>query len=167
VAILAQVFPKLIDNPVNEYPARPTWLAHLVSPPGWNPVAYRKGNGNLSCKHLPFFVKELVMRINSSPLNFPMFLVAAASILGALYTSTPAHARDLVGNPIVSNSQDAGGKAKKALIDGKSTRLVKSQATNVNEAVASSMLTAQGEGTDAARKAEFARRLFWVMLSMR
>lgn len=107
------------------------------------------------------------MRINSSPLNFPMFLVAAASILGALYTSTPAHARDLVGNPIVSNSQDAGGKAKKALIDGKSTRLVKSQATNVNEAVASSMLTAQGEGTDAARKAEFARRLFWVMLSMR
>jgi hypothetical protein len=29
------------------------------------------------------------------------------------------------------------------------------------------MLTSRGEGTDAARKAEFARRLFWVMLSMR
>jgi hypothetical protein len=52
--------------------------------------------------------------------------------------------------------------AKKA-----STRLARSQATNMNEAVASSMLTTHGEGTDAARRAEFARRLFWVMLSMR
>jgi len=107
------------------------------------------------------------MRINSSPLNFPMVLVAAASILGAIYTSTPAHARDLVGNPIAANSLDTRGNAKKALITDKTTRLAKSQATNVNEAVASSMLTARGEGTDAARKAEFARRLFWVMLSMR
>ncbi|MGA7950150.1 MAG: hypothetical protein WCA45_08355 [Thiobacillaceae bacterium] len=108
------------------------------------------------------------MHINSSPLNFPMVLVAAASLLGALYTTTPAHARDLVGNQITARAQPARNtgvataSAKKA-----STRLAKSQATNMNEAVASSMLTSHGEGTDAARKAEFARRLFWVMLSMR
>jgi hypothetical protein len=107
------------------------------------------------------------MRINSSPLNFPMVLVAAASIVGALYTSTPAHARDLVGTPVVANSKADDSNSNKAATSRKTTRLVKAQRTNLNEAVASSMLTEQSDGTDAARKAEFARRLFWVMLSMR
>lgn len=108
------------------------------------------------------------MRINSSPLNFPMVLVAAASLLTAIYTTTPAHARDLVGTEVTAKAQPARvNGAGKAAAKKSPTRLARSQATDVNEAVASSMLTSRGEGTDAARKAEFARRLFWVMLSMR
>jgi hypothetical protein len=108
------------------------------------------------------------MHINSSPLNFPMVLVAAASLLGALYTTTPAHARDLVGTQVTAKAQPARDTTRGAASAKKSsTRLARSQATDVNEAVASSMLTTHGDGSDAARKAEFARRLFWVMLSMR
>ncbi|HYP67014.1 MAG TPA: hypothetical protein VEP67_02050 [Thiobacillaceae bacterium] len=108
------------------------------------------------------------MHINSSPLNFPVVLVAAASLLGAIYTTTPAHARDLVGTQVTAKAHSArDSTGRKALAKNAPTRLARSQATDMNEAVASSMLTSHGEGTDAARKAEFARRLFWVMLSMR
>jgi hypothetical protein len=72
-----------------------------------------------------------------------------------------------VGNPIAASSGVAKGTATKAAINKKATRLARSQASDVNDAVASSMLAAQGAGNDAARRAEFARRLFWVMLSMR
>ncbi len=108
------------------------------------------------------------MRITSSPLNFPMALIAAASLIGAIYTSTPAHARDLVGTQVVARAQPAhGGGASAVPAKRSGTRVARTQATDMNEAVASSMLTSHGDGTDAARKAEFARRLFWVMLSMR
>jgi hypothetical protein len=108
------------------------------------------------------------MRITSSPLNLPMALIAAASLLGAIYTTTPAHARDLVGTQLVAKAQpprDSGASINPAKRPG--TRVTRSQATDMNEAVASSMLTSHGDGTEAARRAEFARRLFWVMLSMR
>ncbi len=107
------------------------------------------------------------MRIPSSPLNFPMVLVAAASVVVAIYTSTPAHARDLVGTQVTAKAQPPRDTTGAAATKKASTRLARTRATDVNEAVASSMLTSHGEGTDAARRAEFARRLFWVMLSMR
>jgi hypothetical protein len=96
-----------------------------------------------------------------------MALIAIASILGAIYTSTPAHARDLVGSQTEMNSQPAENRGNKSAINKKTTRVATTQATNMNEALAASVMTSQGDGTDSARRAEFARRLFWVMLSMR
>jgi hypothetical protein len=107
------------------------------------------------------------MHINSSPLNFPI-VVAAACLLGAIYTAAPAQARDLVGTQVTAKAQLVCDASTGAISSKRpSNRLAKSRSADVKEAVASSMLTSHGEGTDAARRAEFARRLFWVMLSMR
>ncbi|MGO9443190.1 MAG: hypothetical protein ACLPXB_00280 [Thiobacillaceae bacterium] len=107
------------------------------------------------------------MRMNTSPLNFPLLMVAAASILAAIYSSSPAQARDLVGTHVASRVTVAAAENSSLIISRKTSSAAKLQALDSNRAIDSNLPRAQAMRNDAARRADFARRLFWVMLSMR
>jgi hypothetical protein len=104
------------------------------------------------------------MRITTSTSpNFPMSLIAAAAVLAAIYTSSPAHARDLVGSPAAMQMQEAG-----AWQGSKSVH--KKNATRKQVKADTMMASTTGDHyvrPDAKRKAEFARRLLFLMLTMR
>jgi hypothetical protein len=107
------------------------------------------------------------MRMTSSPLNFPLLMVAAASILGAIYSSSPAQARDLVGTHVASRVPAAAAENSSLVSNRRAPSAANFQAFDSNRAIGSKLPPAQAMRNEAARRADFARRLFWVMLSMR